>query len=56
MECNSAIKRKEKKKLKTGITYNPATPVLGIYIYIYIKQNHNSKDVFIAALFTIPRA
>ena len=43
------------KKLKIELTYDPATPLLGIYPEKTIIRKDTCTPVFIAALFTIVR-
>ena len=43
------------KKLKIGLLYNPAIPLLGIYPEKTIIQKESWTTMFIAALFTITR-
>ena len=43
------------KKLKLGLPYDPATPLLGIYPEKIIIQKDTRIPVFTAALFTIVR-
>ena len=43
------------KKLKIGLPYDPAIPLLGIYPEKIIIQKESCTTVFIAALFTIAR-
>ena len=43
------------KKLKIELPYDPATPLLGIYLEKTIIQKESCTTVFIAALFTIAR-
>ena len=40
-------------KLKTGLPYDPAVPLLAIYPEKNMIQKHTCTPVFIAALFTI---
>ena len=44
------------KKLKIDVPYDPAIPLLGIYLDKSIVQKHTCSPVFLAALFTIARA
>ena len=52
------------QKLKTGLPYDPGSPLQNIYIYIYIYgkktktliQKDTCTSVFIAALCTIDKA
>ena len=44
------------KKLKIDVPYDPAVPLLGIYLDKSIVQKHTCSPVFLAALFTIARA
>ena len=44
------------KKLKIGLLYDPAIPLLGIYPEKIIIQKDTWTPMFIAALFTIARA
>ena len=43
------------KKLKTELPYDPAIPLLGIYLEKNIVQKDTCTPVLIAALFTIPK-
>ena len=43
------------KKLKTQLSYDPAIPLLGIYLEKTIIQKHTCTPMFIAALFTIAK-
>ena len=43
------------KKLKIGLPYDPAIPLLGIYPERTIIQKDTCTPIFIAALFTIAR-
>ena len=43
------------KKLKIELPYDPAIPLLGIYLEKTIILNHTCTPMFIAALFTIVR-
>ena len=43
------------KKLKTELPYDPAIPLLGIYLEKTIIQKESCTTVFTAALFTIAR-
>ena len=43
------------KKLKIELPYDPAIPLLGIYLEKTIIQNDTCTPMFIAALFTIAR-
>ena len=43
------------KKLKTGLPYGPAIPLLGIYPEKTIIQTESCTTMFIAALFTTAR-
>ena len=43
------------KKLKIGLSYNPAIPLLGIYQKKSIILNFTCTSTFIAALFTIAK-
>ena len=43
------------KKLKAGLPYDPAIPLLGIYAKTTIIQKDTCTPMFIAALFTIAR-
>ena len=43
------------KKLKIELSYDPATPLLGIYPEKTIIQKESCTTMFIAALFTIAR-
>ena len=43
------------KKLKIELPYDPAIPLLGIYLEKTIIQNESRTKMFIAALFTIAR-
>ena len=43
------------KKLKIGLPYDPAIPLLGIYPEKTIIQKESCATMFIAALFTIAR-
>ena len=43
------------KKLKIELPYNPAIPLLGIYLEKTIIQKESCTKMFIAALFTITR-
>ena len=44
------------KKLKVELPYNPAIPLLGIYLEKTIIQKEACTTMFIAALFTIAGA
>ena len=44
------------KKLKIELSYDPATPLLGIYPEKTITQKDTCTPMFIAALFTIARS
>ena len=44
------------KKIKIDVPYDPAIPLLGIYLDKSIVQKHTCSPVFLAALFTIARA
>ena len=44
------------KKLKIELPFDPAIPLLGIYLEITIIQIDTCTPVFIAALFTIARS
>ena len=46
-------KKKERKKLKIELPYDPTIPLLGLYPEKNIIQKHTCTTVFIAALFTI---
>ena len=43
------------KKLKIELPYDPAIPLLGIYLEKTVVQKESCTTVFIAALFTISR-
>ena len=43
------------KKLKIVLPYDPAIPLLGIYLEKTVIQNESCTTMFIAALFTIAR-
>ena len=43
------------KKLKIELPYDPAIPLLGIYLKKTIIQKESCTTIFIAALFTIAR-
>ena len=43
------------KKLKIELPYDPAIPLLGIYLEITMVQKYTCTPMFIAALFTIAR-
>ena len=43
------------KKLKIELPYNPAIPLLGIYLGEIIIQKDTCTPMFIAALFTISK-
>ena len=43
------------KKLKVELPYDPAIPLLGIYLEKTIIQTESCTTMFIAALFTIAR-
>ena len=43
------------KKLKIELPYDPAIPLLGIYLEQTIIQKHTCNPTFVAALFTIAR-
>ena len=43
------------KKLKIELPYDPAIPLLGIYLEKTIIQKESCTKIFIAALFTIAR-
>ena len=43
------------KKLKIDLPYNPAIPLLGIYLEKTIIQKESCTTMFITALFTIAR-
>ena len=43
------------KKLKIGLPYDPAIPLLGTYSEKTVIQKESCSTVFIAALFTIAR-
>ena len=43
------------KKLKTELPYDPATPLLGIYLKKTIIRKDTCTPMFIAALFTIAK-
>ena len=43
------------KKLKIKLLYDPAVPLLGIYLDKPIIQNYTCTPMFIAALFTIAK-
>ena len=43
------------KKLKTELPYDPAIPLLGIYLEKTMIQKESCTTMFIAALFTIAR-
>ena len=45
----------EVKKLKIGLPYDPAIPLLGIYTEKNIVRKDTCASMFIAALFTIAR-
>ena len=40
------------QKLKIGVPYDPAIPLLGIYLEKFLVQKDTSTSMFIAALFT----
>ena len=44
------------KKLKIELPYDPAIPLLGIYLEKTIIQKHTFTAMFTAALFTIARS
>ena len=43
------------KKLKVGLPYDPAIPLLGVYLDKTVIQKYTCIPVFIAALFTIAK-
>ena len=43
------------KKLKIGLPYDPAIPLLGIYLYKTITQKDTRSPMLIAALYTIAK-
>ena len=43
------------KKLKIELPYDPAIPLLGIYLDKTLTQRDTCTPMFIAALFTIPK-
>ena len=43
------------KKLKVGLPYDPAIPLLGVYLDKTVTQKYTCIPMFIAALFTISK-
>ena len=43
------------RKLKIGLPYDPATPLLGIYLDKTTTQKDTGTPIFIAALFSIAK-
>ena len=55
MKCLIKIISILKKKLKIELPYDPAIPLLGIYLEKTIVGKHAYTPVFITALFTIAK-